>query len=178
MEDYGSYIDLSKVEDEEKIKKAVDKYSIFGRVSPEQKQLLVKALKENGHTVAMTGDGVNDVLALREADCSIAMAEGNDAAKQVSQLVLLDSDFSTLPDVLAEGRRVVNNIQKWHLFSLLKHFIPNTMYFKNVVTITAFLLSLYKITLIDLIIEGYPSFFLSFEPDKKKNKRKIFELLL
>ena len=178
LEDYGSYIDLSKVEDEEKIKKAVDKYSIFGRVSPEQKQLLVKALKENGHTVAMTGDGVNDVLALREADCSIAMAEGNDAAKQVSQLVLLDSDFSTLPDVLAEGRRVVNNITKVASIFFIKTLYSLILCILNVVTITAFPFIPIQITLIDLIIEGYPSFFLSFEPDKKKIKGKFLNTVI
>jgi len=86
------------------------KYSVFGRVTPEQKRKLVRALKNAGRTVAMTGDGVNDVLALKDADCSVAMASGSDAAAQASQLVLLDSDFSKMPDVVAEGRKVVNNL--------------------------------------------------------------------
>lgn len=168
LEDYASYIDLSQLKTDEEVRKAADKYSVFGRVRPEQKQLLVKALQENGHTVAMTGDGVNDVLALREADCSIAMAEGNDAAKQVSQLVLLDSDFSALPDVLAEGRRVVNNVTKVASIFFIKTLYSLMLCIINVVTMTAFPFIPIQITLIDLAIEGYPSFFLSFEPNKKK----------
>ncbi|WP_291579399.1 cation-translocating P-type ATPase [Clostridium sp. UBA6640] len=170
LEDYASYIDLSQLKTDEEVRKAADKYSVFGRVRPEQKQLLVKTLQENGHTVAMTGDGVNDVLALREADCSIAMAEGNDAAKQVSQLVLLDSDFSALPDVLAEGRRVVNNVTKVASIFFIKTLYSLVLCIINVVTMTAFPFIPIQITLIDLAIEGYPSFFLSFEPDKKRIK--------
>ena len=102
---------MSQVRDKD-IEKIVLKYSIFGRVSPMQKQLLVQALKEKGRTVAMTGDGVNDVLALKESDCGIAMANGSDATKSVSQLILLDSNFSSMPKVVAEGRRTINNIQR------------------------------------------------------------------
>ncbi|MBM6838432.1 HAD-IC family P-type ATPase, partial [Clostridium saudiense] len=110
LEDYESYIDLSTIENDDEIVDLVDKYSIFARVSPNQKSLLVQALQSKGHIVAMTGDGVNDVIALRQADCSITLPEASDVAKQVSQIVLLNSDFSVLKDVLMEGRRVVNNI--------------------------------------------------------------------
>ena len=103
---------MSTIQTKEELVKAANRYSVFGRVSPQQKKMLVEALQKHGHKVAMTGDGVNDILALREADCSIAIAEGSDAARQVSQLVLLNSDFSSLPQVLAEGRRVVNNITR------------------------------------------------------------------
>ncbi len=110
LEEYESYIDLSTIKNDDEIIDLVDKYSIFARVSPNQKSLLVQALQAKGHTVAMTGDGVNDVIALRQADCSITLPEASDVAKQVSQIVLLNSDFSVLKDVLMEGRRVVNNM--------------------------------------------------------------------
>ena len=115
-----SYIDASTLADEEALRQAAERYTIFGRVSPQQKRQLVHALQDEGHTVAMTGDGVNDVLALKDADCSIAMASGSDAARQISQLVLLDSNFSSLPSVVMEGRRVINNITRTAVLFLVK----------------------------------------------------------
>ena len=112
MEDYANCVDASTLEDEEAVREAAIKYSIFGRVTPAQKLILVEALKDNGHTVAMTGDGVNDVMALKEADCSIAMESGSDAARNVSQIVLLDSNSAHMPSIVAEGRRCINNIQR------------------------------------------------------------------
>ena len=106
---YEHYIDVSSLSDEQ-IKEAIEKYTIFGRVSPKQKQLMVNTLQENNHTVAMTGDGVNDVLALKAADCSIAMASGSDAAKSASHIVLLKNNFNAMPHIVNEGRRVINNI--------------------------------------------------------------------
>ena len=162
------YIDMSSVTEEAEIEKAALSYSVFGRVSPRQKKQLVQALQKNGHSVAMTGDGVNDLLALREADCSIAVAEGSDAARQVSQVVLLDSDFSALPSVLSEGRRVVNNITR-----VAGVFFVKTIY-SVLLSIACLILNIpfpfipIQITLIDLIIEGYPAFFMSFEPDGRK----------
>ncbi|MBF0843973.1 HAD-IC family P-type ATPase, partial [Streptococcus danieliae] len=103
------YLDCSKVTDEE-LEAAVAQTAIFGRVSPHQKRLIIQTLKATGHTTAMTGDGVNDILALREADCSIVMAEGDPATRQIANLVLLNSDFNDVPEILFEGRRVVNNI--------------------------------------------------------------------
>ena len=164
----GRYIDMSGITEDAEIEKAALTYSIFGRVSPLQKKQLVQALRKNGHAVAMTGDGVNDLLALREADCSIAVAEGSDAARQVSQVVLLDSDFSALPSVLSEGRRVVNNITR-----VAGVFFVKTIY-SVLLSIVCLVLNIpfpfmpIQITLIDLIIEGYPAFFMSFEPDGRK----------
>ena len=163
LETHGDYIDMSLVKDEE-IEDIAKEYSVFGRVSPNQKKLLVKAYQKQGRTVAMTGDGVNDVLALKEADCSIAMAAGSDAAKQVSQLVLLDSDFTSLPDVVMEGRRVVNNVTRVSGIFFVKTIYSILLAIGCILTQTAFPFIPIQITLIDLAIEGYPSFFMSFEP--------------
>lgn len=170
LEEYNSYIDLSSIESNDMIPDLVDKYSIFARVSPDQKYLLVKALQEKGHTVAMTGDGVNDVIALRQADCSITMPEASDVAKQVSQVVLLESDFSVLKDVLMEGRRVVNNITNVARIFFIKTFYSVLLSILNIVTCTQFPFIPIQITLIDLAIEGYTSFFLSFEENQKRIK--------
>jgi cation-transporting ATPase E len=164
LEQYESYIDLSTIETEEEIEEAAHRYAIFGRVSPNQKSQLVHALQKQGHTVAMTGDGVNDVLALKEADCSIAMAAGSDAAKQVAQLVLLDSDFTSLPDVVMEGRRVVNNVTRVAGVFFIKTIYSILLSIYCIFTATPFPFIPIQITLIDLAIEGYPAFFMSFEP--------------
>jgi len=168
LTEYNSYIDMSAVHSETEIAAAARKYSIFGRVSPNQKSQLVKALQSEGHTVAMTGDGVNDVLALKEADCSIAMASGSDAARQVSKLVLLDSDFTAIPDVVMEGRRVVNNITRFGGVFLVKTIYSILLAIYSVITLTAFPFAPIQITLYDAVIEGYPSFLLSFEPSRKR----------
>ncbi|MDF9824254.1 cation-transporting ATPase E [Breznakia sp. PF5-3] len=168
LEDYANYVDLSEVTSEEKLYELAFSYSVFGRVSPKQKQILVKAFQQYGHTVAMSGDGVNDVLALREADCSIAMAEGSAAAKQISQLVLLDSDFSSLINVLSEGRRTINNITKVSSIFFIKTIYSVLLSVLCILMNMPFPFIPLQITLIDLIIEGYPSFFLSFEEDKTK----------
>lgn len=115
------YVDASTLHTEEEMRAAVLNNAVFGRVTPNQKRKFVQILKEEGKTVAMTGDGVNDVLALKDADCSIAMASGSDAAAQASQLVLLESDFSCMPEVVLEGRRVVNNIQRSASLFLVKN---------------------------------------------------------
>ncbi|WP_206215456.1 MULTISPECIES: cation-translocating P-type ATPase [unclassified Enterococcus] len=168
LPNYDAYIDLSSLTEERDVRAAVHEYSVFGRVSPQQKKILVNELKENGHTVAMTGDGVNDVLALREADCSIAMAEGDGATRQIANLVLLDSDFTTLPEVLFEGRRVVNNVTKVSGIFFIKTIYSFILSILCAVTAIGFPFIPIQITLIDLAIEGYPSFFLSFEQDKRK----------
>ncbi|GEL92859.1 ATPase [Enterococcus villorum] len=168
LPNYDSYIDLSTLTEEESVRKAVHEYTVFGRVSPQQKKLLVNELKESGRTVAMTGDGVNDVLALREADCSIAMAEGDGATRQIANLVLLDSDFTTLPEVLFEGRRVVNNVTKVSGIFFIKTIYSFILSILCAITAIGFPFIPIQITLIDLAIEGYPSFFLSFEQDKRK----------
>lgn len=168
LPNYDSYIDLSTLTEESEVRNAVHEYSVFGRVSPQQKKILVNELKESGRTVAMTGDGVNDVLALREADCSIAMAEGDGATRQIANLVLLDSDFTTLPEVLFEGRRVVNNVTKVSGIFFIKTIYSFILSIICAVTAIGFPFIPIQITLIDLAIEGYPSFSLSFEQDRRK----------
>ncbi len=168
LPNYDAYIDLSDLINEEDVRQAAHDYTVFGRVSPQQKKILVNELKESGKTVAMTGDGVNDVLALREADCSIAMAEGDGATRQIANLVLLDSDFTTLPEVLFEGRRVVNNVTKVSGIFFIKTIYSFILSILCAITAIGFPFIPIQITLIDLAIEGYPSFFLSFEQDKRK----------
>ena len=168
LPNYDAYIDLSQITEESDVREAAHQYTVFGRVSPQQKKLLVNELKDSGRTVAMTGDGVNDVLALREADCSIAMAEGDGATRQIANLVLLDSDFTTLPEVLFEGRRVVNNVTKVSGIFFIKTIYSFILSIICAVTAIGFPFIPIQITLIDLAIEGYPSFFLSFEQDKRK----------
>ena len=165
---YESYIDLSTKTTEAEVREAVQQYTVFGRVSPQQKRTIVRELKDTEHVVAITGDGVNDVLALREADCSIAMAEGDGATRQISNLVLLDSDFTTLPDVLFEGRRVVNNVTRVSSVFFIKTIYSFILSIICALTAIAFPFIPIQVTLIDLAIEGYPAFFLSFEGDKRK----------
>ena len=178
LEDYANYIDLSKGFNDDEVRESASRYSVFGRVSPQQKKILVKALKDDGHVIAMTGDGVNDVLALREADCSIAMAEGDSATRQIANLVLLDSDFTSLPDVLFEGRRVVNNLTKVASIFFIKTIYSFLLALICIVTNLAFPFIPIQITLIDLAIEGYPSFFLSFEGDKTKVHKGFLKTVL
>ena len=170
LESYDSYIDLSTINSDDQIPELVDKYSVFARVMPHQKSLIVKALQEKGHSVAMTGDGVNDVVALKQADCSITLPEASDIARQVSQIVLLNSDFSVLKDVLMEGRRVVNNITNVARIFFIKTIYSMLLALFNIVTNTAFPFIPIQITLIDLAIEGYTSFFLSFLENSKPLK--------
>ncbi len=167
------YIDMSGITEYSEIRNAALQYSVFGRVSPGQKKQIIRALKENGRCVAMAGDGINDLLALREADCSIAVAEGSDAARQVSQIVLLDSDFSSLPDILKEGRRVVNNITRVAGVFFVKTIYSVLLAIACLVLNLPFPLLPIQITLIDLVIEGYPAFFMSFEPDGRKVEGKF-----
>lgn len=168
-----NYVDMSKIENDADFTELSENYSVFGRVTPVQKKQLVEALHQNGHKVAMTGDGVNDLLALKEADCSIAVGQGSDAARQVAQLVLLDSDFSVLKDVLMQGRRVINNITKSAGVFFIKTLYSVLLCFICLLTNTPFPFIPIQITLIDLLIEGYPAFFASFEPNSKKVTTKF-----
>lgn len=178
LPNFEKYIDLSSCESDDEVRQAVQTHTVFGRVTPQQKKLLVQELQANGRTVAMTGDGVNDVLALREADVSIAMAEGDGATRQISNLVLLDSDFTTLPEVVFEGRRVVNNVTKVSGIFLIKTIYSFVLSIICGLTAIAFPFIPIQITLIDLAIEGYPSFFLSFEADKRKVRGKFLPTAL
>ncbi|MEI4319545.1 cation-translocating P-type ATPase [Streptococcus suis] len=187
--DYDSYIDCSKVDDEELIARA-ETTAIFGRVSPHQKKLLIQTLKAQGHTTAMTGDGVNDILALREADCSIVMAEGDPATRQIANLVLLDSEFRDIPEILFEGRRVVNNISHIAPIFLIKtiySFLLGIICIASIALGKAEYLLVFpfiqvQMTLIGQFVEGFPPFILTFErnirPVEKHFLRKSLLLAL
>lgn len=178
LKNYDSYIDLSTIKNDDEIIDLVDKYSIFARVLPHQKSIIVKALQSNNHKVAMTGDGVNDVIALREADCSITLPDATDSAKQVSQIVLLNSDFSVLKDVLMEGRRVVNNITNVARIFFIKTIYSILLSVFCILTNSAFPFIPIQITLIDLAIEAYTSFFITFERNEKPIKGKFLNTAL
>lgn len=178
LKDWDNAVDLSSFGEDMDYDSICMKYTVFARVTPKQKQLLVMAMKRAGHQVAMTGDGVNDLLALREADCSIAIAEGSDASRQISQIVLLDSDFANLPQVVLEGRKVINNVTRTAGVFFIK-------------TIYSFLLSIFfllfnmpfpfipiQITLIDAFIEAYPSFLTIFESNTKRVRSSFLRTAL
>ena len=185
--DYQSYIDCSKVSDEE-LEALAEDTAIFGRVSPHQKKLLIQTLNANGHTTAMTGDGVNDILALREADCSIVMAEGDPATRQIANLVLMDSEFKDIPEILFEGRRVVNNIAHIAPIFLIKtvySFLLGLICIASVVFGKAEYLLVFpfiqvQMTLAGQFIEGFPPFILTFErnirPVEKHFLRRSLQL--
>lgn len=164
------YVDASEFEDEQSMRKALLNNTVFGRVTPSQKRKFVRILKEAGHTVAMTGDGVNDVLALKDADCSIAMASGSDAAAQASQLVLLESDFSCMPEVVLEGRRGVNNIQRSASLFLVKNIFSFLLSVASVVFMFTYPLEPSQVSLISMFTIGVPAFFLALEPNKNMIK--------
>lgn len=160
------YVDASTLHTEEEMRAAVLNNAVFGRVTPNQKRKFVQILKEEGKTVAMTGDGVNDVLALKDADCSIAMASGSDAAAQASQLVLLESDFSCMPEVVLEGRRVVNSIQRSASLFLVKNIFSFLLSLVSFVFMFTYPLEPSQISLISMFTIGVPAFFLALEPNK------------
>ncbi|MCD8241562.1 MAG: HAD-IC family P-type ATPase, partial [Lachnospiraceae bacterium] len=163
-----NYVDASTLRTEREIGAAMRKYTVFGRVTPEQKRQMIRALQQQGHTVAMTGDGVNDVLALKDADCSVAMASGSDAAAQASQVVLLDSDFSCMPQVVLEGRRVVNNIQRSAGLFLVKNIFSFLLALFSLITVYTYPLEPGQISLISTFTIGVPGFFLALEPNKER----------
>lgn len=167
VQDAGRFIDASTL-DEEALKEAVKTHTVFGRVSPMQKKLMVEALKEAGHITAMTGDGVNDVMALKEADCSIAMAQGSEAAKNIANLVLLDSNFAHLPDIVNEGRRVINNIQRTASLFLVKTTFSVILSFLTLFFIPVYPFEPIQLTLISTVSIGIPSFFLALEPNYER----------
>ena len=176
IENADQYISLDGLTDKEVIR-AADKYTVFGRVSPAQKKLLVMTLKQLGKTVAMTGDGVNDILALKEADCSIALASGSEAARNVSHLVLLDSNFGSMPKVVAEGRRVINNVQRVASLFLTKTIFSFLLAIYCIV-IKKYPISTNQLFLIDMFVTGIPSFFLALESNNNKVRGKFFANVL
>lgn len=161
------YVDAATLDTEEAIFQAAEQYTVFGRVTPDQKRQLIRALQSQGHTVGMTGDGVNDVLALKDADCSVAMASGCEAAAQVSQLVLLESDFSAMPAVVAEGRRVVNNIQRSASLFLVKNIFSFLLAVFSACFMLSYPLEPSQVSLITMFTIGIPGFFLALQPNEE-----------
>lgn len=178
LEECDNIIDMSTIESEEELKEAANKYSIFGRVLPEQKLRLVNALKEAGHTVAMTGDGVNDVLALKASDCSIAMASGSDAAKNVSSLVLLDSNFASMPHVVAEGRRSINNLERSAALYLMKTVYNTLLAILFMIVSHPLPFSPQNLTLMGAVTIGIPSVVLALEPNDNRVQGKFLPKVL
>ncbi|MHB1152880.1 MAG: HAD-IC family P-type ATPase [Eubacteriales bacterium] len=173
-----SYVDASTFDTKEKLQSAALEYTVFGRVTPEQKRQLICAIKKDGHTVAMTGDGVNDVLALKEADCSIAMASDSDAASKVSQLVLLDSNFASMPFVVAEGRRVINNIERTAALFLVKNIFSFILALTAIIAVFEYPVEPSQLSLINAVTIGIPSFFLALEPNASMVKGRFLRNVL
>lgn len=170
IENAEKYVDASTLTDNLMISEAIAKYTVFGRVTPKQKQQFVKALKMQGHTVAMTGDGVNDILALKDADCSVAMASGSEATAQAAQIVLLDSDFSRMPEIVLEGRRVVNNVQRSASLFLVKNLFSLLLTIFSTVLMISYPLMPSQVSLISMFTIGIPGFLLALEPNKSRIK--------
>lgn len=170
IEHAENYVDATTLDTSAKIRNAVEQYTVFGRVTPKQKQKLVQALQKKGHTVAMTGDGVNDILAMKDADCSVAMASGSEAASQAAQVVLLDSDFAHMPDVVYEGRRVVNNVQRSASLFLVKNIFSLLMSLFSAIFMMTYPLEPAQVSLISMFTIGIPGFLLALEPNKDRIK--------
>lgn len=177
IEGADRFVDASTLS-EDNLLDALEHNTVFGRVTPDQKRQLVRALKNAGHTVGMTGDGVNDILALKDADCSIAMASGCEAASQVSQLVLLENNFSCMPSVVAEGRRVVNNIQRSASLFLVKNIFSLLMAVFSVCFHLSYPLEPAQVSLISTFTIGFPAFFLSLQPEHKRIEGKFLRNVL
>lgn len=168
VRDAGKWVDAARLKTDEDYAEAVEKYTVFGRVTPDQKRKLVRALQAAGHTVAMTGDGVNDVLALKDADCGIAMASGSDAACRVAQLVLMDSNFRSMPSVVGEGRRVINNIQRAASLFLVKNIFSFLLSLCTLLFNLPYPLVPIQLSMISALTIGAPAFFLALEPNRER----------
>ena len=162
------FVDVSLLETPEDFSMAVDRYTVFGRVTPDKKRKLIRAFRQQGHTVAMTGDGVNDVLAMKESDCSIAMASGAQAASQVAQLVLLESNFAAMPGIVGEGRRVINNIQRAAALFLVKNIFSLGLSLITFFTVLPYPIVPMHLSVIAALTIGVPSFFLAMEPNYER----------
>ncbi len=172
------YVDAGSLDSPEKISQAVRNYTVFGRVKPDQKQEIVRALQAQGRTVAMTGDGVNDILAMKDADCSVAMASGSDAAVQASQVVLLDSDFSHMPEIVDEGRKVINNIERSATLFLVKNIFSMLLAAFSIISVIAYPLQPTQISLISAFNIGLPAFLLALEPNYERIKGRFMSKVL
>ena len=173
IENTEKYIDAGTLETEADFLRAAETYTVFGRVTPDKKKRLIQALKKKKHTVAMTGDGVNDVLAMKEADCGIAMASGAQAASQVARLVLLGSDFSAMPGILGEGRRVINNIQRAATLFLVKNIFSLGLALLSLLTDWPYPFSPLHLSVISALTIGVPSFFLAMEPNYERVRSRF-----
>ncbi|MBR1730839.1 MAG: HAD-IC family P-type ATPase, partial [Ruminococcus sp.] len=171
-------VDAATLDSDEKIIEAAEKYTVFGRVTPQQKRKLVSALKSNNHTVAMTGDGVNDVLALKESDCSIAISSGSDAAKNISQLVLVDNDFAHLPEVVAEGRRSINNIQRSASLFIVKTMYSIILAFAFIFISINFPFRPIQLSFTNAFLIGIPSFVLALQPNHNRIKGNFLKNII
>ncbi|MBQ1314300.1 MAG: cation-translocating P-type ATPase [Clostridia bacterium] len=178
IENAENYVDATTLDTPEKLTDAATRYTVFGRVTPQQKLALVKALKAAGHTVAMTGDGVNDVLALKEADCGIAMASGSQAASQISKLVLLDSDFASMPSIVAEGRQVINNIQRSASLFLVKNIFSFLFAILTLFIAFPYPLLANQMSIISGLTIGIPGFFLALQPNATRIKGRFLPNVL
>ena len=171
-------MDAQELETDEDFADAVEEYTVFGRVTPDKKKKLIQALKAAGHTVAMTGDGVNDVLAMKESDCGIAMASGAQAASQVARLVLLDSNFAAMPHIVDEGRRVINNIQRAATLFLVKNIFSLGLSLLTLVTDWPYPLVPVHMSVISALTIGIPSFFLAMEPNYERVEGRFLPTVL
>lgn len=171
------YISLEGLSDSE-VASVANKYTVFGRVTPEQKAILVKAIKSDGNTVAMTGDGVNDILALKEADCAVSVASGSEAAKNVSHIVLLDNNFSSMPKVVFEGRRVINNIQNSSSLYLMKTLFITAFALISIIFNQAYPFKTNNLMMLEFFVIGVPSFFLSLQPNRDRVQGKFLSTVL
>ena len=177
VEDAEQHISLEGLNDKEVVSVA-NKYTVFGRVSPEQKAILVRAIKSFGKTVAMTGDGVNDILAMKEADCAVSVASGSEAAKNVSHIVLMDNNFASMPNVVFEGRRVINNIQKSSSMYLMKTLFTTLFAIISIITMQVYPFKTNNLMLLEIFVIGVSTFFLSLQPDKSRVKGKFLPYVL
>lgn len=174
IKNYDLFVDCSLLKTRDELKNAVDKYKIFGRVSPEQKRKIIKLIKENGLKVAMTGDGVNDILAMKEADCSIAMGNGSDAAREAAQVVLLDSDFGNMRNIVYEGRKNINNITRSASLFTYKNIFSLLLSIYAIIFTIAYPLEPNQVSLGSAFTIGIPAFFLTFEENQKKQQNDEF----
>lgn len=174
IKNYDLFVDCSLIKTRDELKNAVDKYKIFGRVSPEQKREIIKLIKENGLKVAMTGDGVNDILAMKEADCSIAMGNGSDAAREAAQVVLLDSDFGNMRNIVYEGRKNINNITRSASLFTYKNIFSLFLSIYAIIFSIAYPLEPNQVSLGSAFTIGIPAFFLTFEENQKKQQNDEF----
>ena len=174
IKNYDLFVDCSLLKTRDELKNAVDKYKIFGRVSPEQKREIIQLIKENGLKVAMTGDGVNDILAMKEADCSIAMGNGSDAAREAAQVVLLDSDFGNMRNIVYEGRKNINNITRSASLFTYKNIFSLLLSIYAIIFTIAYPLEPNQVSLGSAFTIGIPAFFLTFEENQKKQQNNEF----